>query len=528
MEPSRADLARAAIALLAVALPAWGASAASAANQRPATLPALREWVGGNGGVTLRGGARVVVRRNRKTLRPEARQLAEDLRRLTGRRWRTTARRRARLRRGDVLLELGSRDRALGGEGYSLRIGRTVRIAARGSAGVFYGGRTLLQLLRSGRRLPVGRARDWPRYPERGLMLDNGRQFFTPGWLEKRIRELAGLKLNLLHLHFSDDQGFRLESQSHPEIVSNPHLTKADVRRLVALGRRQHLTIVPEIDAPGHMTAALAHHPELQLRNAVGQPQPDKLDVTLDASRRFLGDLLDEYLALFPGPWWHTGADEYLGIASTEADYEAVYPQLSAYARARYGAGAGGKDAVLDFANWVGARVRRAGKELRVWSDGIEGGKAVKLDPRTAVEWWENRASASPTELVARGHRVLNAGWWPLYYVTGGTFSGLRAKVEEMYEGWEPRRFEGPYSSPWFGAGPLVPDPQFLAPGEPRQLGATLNVWNDQPGAMSEDQIAAGIRPRLRVLAQKTWASPQLAASYAEFARLVEPVSPAP
>jgi hypothetical protein len=97
-----------------------------------------------------------------------------------------------------------------------------------------------------------------------------------------------------------------------------------------------------------------------------------------------------------------------------------------------------------------------------------------------------------------------------------------------MYEGWEPRRFEGPYTSRWFGAGPLVPDPQFLAPGEPRQLGATLNVWNDVPGTMSEDQIAAGIRPRLRVLAQKTWASPQLTASYADFARLVEPVSPAP
>ena len=78
--------------------------------------------------------------------------------------------------------------------------------------------------------------------------------------------------------------------------------------------------------------------------------------MTLDASRRFLGDLLDEYLALFPGRWWHTGADEYLGIASTEADYEAVYPQLSAYARARYGAGANGKDAVLDFINWVARR----------------------------------------------------------------------------------------------------------------------------------------------------------------------------
>jgi hexosaminidase len=514
-------VAGAAAAALALAV---GAGSAEAANERPATVPALREWVGANGAVKLRGGARIVAKH--KALRGEARQLAEDLRRLTGRRWRTaTRRRRTRVRPGDVVLKLGARDTALGAEGYTLGIGRTVTIAARGPAGVFYGGRTLLQLLRASRRLPRGRARDWPRYPERGLMLDNGRQFFSPAWLERRIRELAGLKLNLLHLHFSDDQGFRLQSDSHPEIVSNPHLTKADVRRLVALGRRHHLTIVPEIDSPGHMKAALTRHPELQLKNAAGQPQPDKLDVTLPASRRFLADLLDEYLPLFPGPWWHTGADEYLGIASTTADYELVYPQLAAYAKARHGQDANGRDAVTDFTNWVGDRVRRAGKELRVWSDGMEGGRAVRLDPRTAVEWWENRASAAPAALVARGHRVLNAGWWPLYYVTGGPLVGFRASVDDMYEKWEPWRFEGPYTPRWFGG----PDNHVeLAPGDRRQLGATIAVWNDEPGAMSESQIADGIRPRLRVLAQKTWASPQLAASYAAFARRVEAVSPPP
>lgn len=513
--------------MVTVALLAFAGDAAQAANPRPATVPALREWTGGAGTTTLRRGARVVVTRRRNTLRPEARLLAQDLRALTRRRWRTGLRRRKRVRRGDIVLKLGSRDAGLGDEGYRLTIGRTVTIAARTRAGIFYGGRTLLQLLRSSRRLPRGRARDLPRYPERGLMLDNGRQFFSPAWLERRIRELAGLKLNLLHLHFSDDQGFRIQSDSHPEAVSSPHLTKAQVRRLIALAARHHVTIVPELDSPGHMRAALARHPELQLRNAAGQPQPDKLDVTLDASRRFLGDLLDEYMALFPGPWWHTGADEYLGIASTEADYEVVYPQLGAYAKSKHGPNANGKDAVLDFVNWVGARVRRSGKELRVWSDGIEDGKAVKLDPRTAVEWWENKASAPPATLVARGHRVLNAGWWPLYFVTGGPLSGLRAPVEEMYELWEPRRFEGPYNGRWVGQ-PGLSAPNFLPPGERRQLGATVNVWNDVPGNMSEAQIAAGIAPRLRVLAQKTWGSLPLAASYADFAKRVEPVSPSP
>ena len=181
---------------------------------------------------------------------------------------------------------------------------------------------------------------------------------------------------------------------------------------------------------------------------------------------------------------------------------------------------------MLDYVNWVGARVRRAGKELRVWSDGMEGSSKVRLDPRTVVQWWENRASAPPAELVKRGHRVLNSGWWPLYFVTGGPLENLRAGVDDMYEQWEPRRFEGPYNSRWFSDGPVVPAPQFLDANEPRQLGATVNVWNDDPGNMSEGQIAAGIAPRLRVLAQKTWASPQLTSSYAEFAKRTAPVSP--
>jgi hexosaminidase len=160
-----------------------------------------------------------------------------------------------------------------------------------------------------------------------------------------------------------------------------------------------------------------------------------------------------------------------------------------------------------------------------VWSDGMEGGKKVALDPRTAVEWWENRASAPPNELVARGHRVLNAGWWPLYFVTGGPLAGFRASVEDMYEKWDAHRFEGPYTQRWFGADS---EPFALAQDDPRQLGATVNVWNDEPGKMSEAQISAGIAPRLRVLAQKTWDSPQLAPAYSVFAKRVEPVSPSP
>ncbi len=476
----------------------------AAKNPRPETVPAVRAWNGASGAFKLRDGARVVAPR---PLRREAKLLARDLGIGTAR----------RAERGDIVLALGRRG---GEEGYVLRIGRRVTIAAPSSTGVFYGGRTLIQLLADG-SAPRGVARDRPRYRERGLMIDNGRQFFSREWLTERIEELANLKLNLLHLHFSDNQGFRLESETHPEIVSDPHLTKADVRELVKVARRRHVTIVPELDAPGHLEAALAAHPELQLENAAGQKQPDKLDVTLPEAREFIADLLGEYLPLFPGPWWHTGADEYLGIVSTEQDYE-LYPQLEAYADEKYGEEANGKDAVLDFVNFVAGIVKRADKHLRVWSDGIEGGSAVTLDPDAAVEWWENRNSPAPEELMSAGHFVQNAGWWPLYYVTGGPLMSLRATEQEMYEDWNPYVFEGPWSTRWTGGDPGGARFEVAKDAE-RQLGAQLNVWNDDPDNMSQDEIAAGIAPRLEILAQKTWGSPQLTDDYEEFTRRTGP-----
>jgi hexosaminidase len=491
------------------------------ADERPATVPALREWTASGGEFALRPNARVIVARRADALRGEARVLAEDLGVLLGRS--VSVARGAQPRAGDVVLA-PSGDTALGAEGYGLRVADTFTIEARTPAGAFYGGRTLLQLLRGG-GVPRGSGRDWPLYRERGMSLDCGRAFFPREWLEALIRRMADLKLSLLHLHMSDDQGFRIESDSHPEIVSAQHLTKDDIRVLLAYARRNHVTVVPEIDMPGHMTAALAPHPELQLTNVAGQRQPDKLDVTLPAAREFVADLLDEYLPLFPGPWWHVGADEYLGIVSTSADYNR-YPQLQAYAQERYGPQATGADAVQDFVNWVGDRAAAAGKQIRVWSDGISDG-VVPLRAGAVVEWWENKNSADPAELIAAGHPVLNMGWWPLYYVTGGPFSGFRASEADMYEDWDAWHFEGPYTPRYFTGAP-GPYSYDLAPGDPGQLGAALAVWNDDPSAPAAqpEAIASGTAPRLRIVAQKSWASPLLTPSYAEFQALTAQAVP--
>ena len=488
----------------------WSRRARSSSAAACATVPGLREWVGDAGAFSLRARSRILVHpRDRLWLQPETRTFAADLRRLTGRPVRMTTR-RAPARTGDIRLRLGSTDRALGDEGYRLRIGRTLTIEARTPAGAFYGTRTVLQLLRRGTRIPAGRARDWPRYPERGLMLDAGRKYFTPGWIEARIKELASLKLNYLHLHLSDNQGFRIESETHPEIVSREHLTKEDVGRIVALARRLHVTVVPEIDMPGHMQAALVPHPELQLTDATGRRSPDRLDVTKPEALRFARDLIEEYLPLFPGPYWHTGADEYMH----SVDYP-LHPQLEAHARARYGQGANAKDAVHGFVNEIDRIVRAHGRTLRLWHDDLGGGSAVIVEPDTVVEWWTDISPLSdlspptPQELLAAGHRVMNAGWFPTYYVVG-PLGAVRPDMRTAYESWEVHEFTGPLQTP----------PHTVAPDEPRNLGSKLHVWNDDPEGQTEDEIAAGSGPRLRVIAQKTWGTALPAASYDDFRKL--------
>ena len=502
---------------LAVAL-LLAAAAGPASAARPATIPALREWRAAPGAFVLRPSSRVLAPGGGRVPLSEARLFASDLRRLTGRGTPVLDGPGLVPGPGDIELRLGSTDRALGSEGYRLEVGAALRIEARTAAGVFYGTRSVLQLLHRRRTIPAGRARDWPRYPERGLMIDNGRRYFGPGWIRREVRELGYLKLNQLHLHFSEDQGFRIESSSHPEIVSRQHLTKRQVRGIVALARRHHVRVVPEIDMPGHLGAALARHPGLQLAGARGARSRGKLDVTLPAARRFARDLILEYLDLFPGRYWHAGADEYL----FPGDY-ASYPQLQRYARARYGPRATGADAYLGFVNWIDRLVRRRGRTLRVWHDGLSGGRAVRLRRDVVVEWWADHSGPGPRALLAGGHRILNAGWWPTYYVVG-PLGAVRPSMQSAYESWAVNRFAGLALN-----APVPPNPPEVVPRrERRNLGSELHVWNDDPDGETAAQTERGIAPRLRVLAQKTWNSPLPAATYSGFLRIGRAVGRAP
>ena len=253
-----------AIAGALIALVPSSSASADAPNPAPEVVPALREWSGGLGTFELGGQSRIVVESG--ALAGEAEMLRDELAAVSGLDVRVVD--SAPARAGDVVL---ARDDRVGREGYRLEIGDRVTIAG-GEAGLFYGTQTVLQILRATlghRTLPRGEARDWPRLRERGYLLDVGRKYWSPDFIVQTIREMAYLKLNTLHLHFSDHNAFRLVSDRFPYLTAPEAYTRADIRRFEEVARRHHVMLIPEVEMPSHASAILQVHPEARLRVCV-------------------------------------------------------------------------------------------------------------------------------------------------------------------------------------------------------------------------------------------------------------------
>ncbi|MCM2425885.1 family 20 glycosylhydrolase [Streptomyces sp. RKAG337] len=488
--------------LLALVMPLAQGPAHAADAAAPRTVPALQQWTAGSGSYTFGPASRVVTdSAYGSALGTTGQVFADDLTQLAGRTVGHVSGPASTVQPGDVFLTLGSTDTELGAEGYALTVAPSVTVRARTDAGAFYGTRSVLQLLKQSPTIAAGTARDWPAKPERGLMVDVGRKYFTLPWLQGQIRDLAYLKMNYFHLHLSDTYGFRLESTSHPEITSAAHYTKQEITDLIVLGARYHVTVVPEIDMPGHMNTTLAAHPELRLVNSAGTPSNQYIDLSNPAAYRLIQDLITEYLPLFPAKYWHLGADEYV------TNY-ANYPQLLSYARDHYGADATAKDAYYGFVNWADAIVRGAGKTMRMWNDGIKPGDGTIVPNADITVDYFNTYGLTPQQLVEAGHIVNNSSWNPTYYV----FGGGRPNTPYMYETWNPDVFQG---------GATLTDPS-------RNRGSKLHVWCDNPDAETEQQTAAGIMTPMRALAQRTWGSPPLVPTLAEFQPIVTAVGRPP
>jgi len=237
-----------------------------------------------------------------------------------------------------ISLALDSSRTSLGAEGYELTVGRTqVRIVAARPAGLFYGVQTMRQLLPPSvehiasytRRLvmPAAHVVDAPRFEWRGAMLDVARHFLSASDVKRFIDLLALYKLNRLHLHLADDQGWRIEIKSWPNLTSISgktaigdapagFYTQEQYADIVAYARSRYITVVPEIDMPGHSNAALVAYPDLRCDRVAPEPftrvggPPNTLCVTRDSIYNFVTDVIREISSAAPTPYYHIGGDE--------------------------------------------------------------------------------------------------------------------------------------------------------------------------------------------------------------------------
>jgi hexosaminidase len=469
-------------------------------STEPRTIPAVRDHTPARGpGWQPEKGHRVVVAD--AGLADEGKQIAGEL-------GLTYAGEKEDERAGDLLLDVEA-DKGANPESYTMTVrdGR-VTVAGPAEAGVYYGTRTLKQAVDGGATAPEGVVKDEPAKPKRGFSLDIARKHYDADWIKDRIRELGDLKFNELGLHFSDDQAFRIESDSHPEIVSDEHLTKAEMKEIIDLAASRHITVVPEIDSPGHLGAVLAAHPDLQLRNVRGTPTRGAIDISKPEAAEIVDDLLNEYADLFSGSQFHLGADEYQALVVPNP--EASYPTLAAAARKAYGSGGTVADLTTGWLNGRAKTVKAHDRTPRAWNDGFFKGTSVQPLEDIKVAYWTGKeiGARPPAEYLSAGRQVLNYNDEFLYYVLGQPQTFVYPTGERIYEQWTPRVLRGtqPVDAKY--------DDQIL--------GGSFAVWGDFPNAQTQAQVAAGIRLPLAATVQKLWdpGTPEL--SWADFKSLAD------
>ncbi|RPF35785.1 glycoside hydrolase family 20 protein [Streptomyces sp. TLI_185] len=467
-------------------------------SKAPQTIPAVRSHTAARGpGWRPVRGERVVV--NDADLADEGRLIAGEL-------GLTYAGEKDDVQAGDVRLALNE-DGGANPESYAMTVrGGRVNISGPTDAGVFYGTRTLKQEVHGGGTAPEGVVNDRPAKAVRGFMLDIARKHFTAGWIEDRVRELGDLKFNQLGLHFSDDQGFRIESDTHPEIVSQQHLTKAEVKRIIDLAAGRHITVVPEIDSPGHLGAVIAAHPDLQLRNVRGVAAKGAVDISKPAAAKIVDDLLNEYAGLFPGSRWHLGGDEYLALMASNP--AASYPQLAAAAVNKYGAGGTVSDLTTGWLNDRADTIRAHDRTMRVWNDGFFRGTSVQPAKDLQVAYWTGKeiGARQPVEYLSAGRKLINYNDEFLYYVLGQPNRFFYPTGQRIYEQWTPRVVRGTTAVPSRYDGQI--------------LGGSFAVWCDLANSQTQNQVAAGIRMPLRATVQKLWDPGRPGLSWTQFKAL--------
>lgn len=324
----------------------------------------------------------------------------------------------------------------------------SIVVRAADAGGAANGLSTLRQLLMScPDRIPSLRVSDYPRFGYRGVMIDASRHFWTVEELKRIVGAVSLFKLNVLHLHLSDNQGWRLWLERHPEVaeqgtyyydfpeMSGKFYSHADLKELVAYAAARGVEIIPEIDMPGHCLALLASHPELSCRGGEFEPYPDEREqkdrrrlgenmicVGNEAVYDFVGDVLDELVSVFPSPYIHMGGDE----VSTHV-WETC-PKCQALYRRE---GLREQSELQDyFTRRLGRMVADRGRVMIGWEEINDRGAALDGN---IITIWQGEPAAVLEKAMARGLDVVMCPKDPCYF----DYSYTRNPSRKVYE-WDP------------------------------------------------------------------------------------------
>ena len=424
-------------------------------------------------------------------------------------------------------------DAASRAEGYALEVAPDgIRVRAGDAAGLFYGGVTLWQLLSGDARhalpvtLPALRIEDAPRFAWRGFMLDSARHMQSVDQIKRLLDQMARHKLNVFHWHLTDDQGWRLEIKRYPKLTEvgawrtpagkagqvlrqaqergkrlryGGFYTQAQAREIVEHAAKLHITVVPEIELPGHAQAAIAAYPQFGVTGQAPSVSADwgvhtYLYNVDDATFAFLENVLSEVMAIFPGRYIHIGGDEADKYQWRNAR------QVQAKRRAL-----GLKDDMA-LQSWFVTRIEKFlvanGRRLIGWDEILEGG----LPPEATVMSWRGMKGA--VEAARQGHDVV---------LSPSDVTYLNRMQSEEADEPPGHDFPTPLKAV-YGFEPVPPE--LTAAQSKHVLGAQANLWTEH--VRTEPRVEHMAFPRLSALAEVAW-SPKDARDFDGFLQRLAP-----
>lgn len=452
-----------------------------AINTKPYVIPEVQEWIGLEGEYLITKNSIIRISENvKEKLIVSAQILKQDLNEEIGLDLEIVI--GGIVKEGDILLVLSNEDKIIGDEGYNLCINNFVKISACHTRGIFYGTRTLLQMLKRQKgKLEQGMIRDYPRYKKRGFMLDVGRRFSSMDALRTYVKLMAWYKMNDFHIHLNDNEihidevnwekaysAFRLECDTYQGLTAKDgHYTKRAFGELIDFADKYGVDIVPEIDTPAHCLALTQYNKDLTLGIGKGR---DHLNVMKEEAYEFIDKLWNEYLQgdmpVFRCKEVHIGADEYFGS-------DEVLEHFRAYT-----------DYYL---KWIKAK----GKTPRLWGNlsSFKGQTPIISEGVTINIWSLDWVDA--IEMIEAGYQIINSDDTRLYIVPHANYYRQYLDKENLFNTWEPNMFREEYTIP---------------AGHPQLLGGAFSIWNDMINVpVSEEDIYDRAKEGIQVLAQKLW-----------------------